>query len=95
MKVRCTHIDWDISDEDLFDNFGSTVDKNGFPYTARDLDLPAYDAIVEVEIDDDDWNDAVADFEESSIVADKLSDEYGWLVNSLVILEDGDAAKHD
>lgn len=89
MNVKCTHIDWDISDEDLLDNFGSTVDKNGLPYTAKALGLPAYDATVEVEIGDDEWNDAVAEMEESSIVADKLSDEYGWLVNSLKILEDG------
>ena len=88
IKVKCTHIDWDISDEDLIENFGSIVDDNGLPYTAKCLGLPAYDSIVEIEIDDDDWNDAVAEMEESSIVSDKLSDEYGWLVNSFMILKD-------
>lgn len=95
MKVRCTHIDWDITDEYLKEIFGSTVNKDGLPYTAKDLKLPTYDEEVEIEIDDEEWDAAVEDGEESYLVTNKLSDEYNWLINSLVILEDGDAAKHD
>ena len=69
MKFIVWHIDWDINDEDLMDNFGSTTDDNGLPYTAKDLGLPAWDAeeIVECDSEDD--------------IADTISDEYGWLVN--------------
>lgn len=94
MKVRCTHIDWDISDEDLLDNFGDTVDRNGIPFTAKDLGLPTWNDVVEVEIEDDDWDAAVENGEENCIVANELSDIYGWLINSLLVLEDDDAKSH-
>ena len=71
MKYRVSHIDWDINDEDLMDNFGSTTDDNGLPYTAKDLGLPAWDDEVEVLCDD------IED------VADVLTDKYGWCISGL------------
>ena len=82
MKIVCTNIDWDIEDEDLEENFGGTVDKNGLPYTAKDLGLPAWDDKVVVYIDDDDWNACEDDSEKSDMVCGELSENYGWLVNS-------------
>ena len=70
MRFKVWDIDWDISDEDLVDNFGSTVDDNGLPYTAKDLGLPARDKEVVVEC------------RSPEDVADAVSDEYGWLVNN-------------
>jgi hypothetical protein len=55
-------------------------DDNGLPVTAKDLGLPAYDESVEVECD------SVED------IADALSDEYGFCVNSFSV-ENSDADK--
>lgn len=70
-------------------------DDNGLPITAKDLGLPAYDEVVKVECDGEED------------IADVLSDEYGYCVNSFSILLDSDdydyfgnegegrAARHD
>lgn len=82
MKVVCTHIDWDISEEDLVDNFGDTVDKDGLPYTAKDLGLPTWDEEVVLELDDDDWEDVSSTGDEDEFICNELSEEYNWLINS-------------
>ena len=74
MKYRVNHIDWDIGDEDLMENFGSTTDDNGLPYTAKDLGLPAWDEEEVVECDSEEE------------IADAISDEHGWLVNGFNLL---------
>ena len=79
MRVRCTNIEWDISDDDLIDNFGSVVDDNGLPYTAKSLGLPAWDTEVVLDVDADVNDDDCLRDE----VLDALSDEYGWTVLSL------------
>ena len=55
-------------------------DDNGLPVTAKDLGLPAYDESVEVECDSEED------------IADALSDEYGFCVNSFSV-ENPDASK--
>lgn len=62
MIFKVTHIEWDIEDEGR--------DDNGLPITAKDLGLPAYDEVVQVECDSEDD------------IADALSDEYGFCVIS-------------
>lgn len=48
-------------------------DDNGLPVTAKDLGLPAYDEFVDVECDSEED------------IADALSDEYGFCVNSFSV----------
>ena len=75
-------IEWSISDEDRVDRFGSTVDDNGLPYTARDFGLP-FNATLDVDTESDAWKTAEKDGNEASCLIDMLSEEYGFLVDSV------------
>ena len=82
MKIVAWNIDWDIEEEDIEETFGSLTDKNGQPYTAKDFGLPTWDEKVELEIDDDDWDEFSDTGDEDNLICDQLSDKYGWLINS-------------
>ena len=80
MKLKVWNIEWDISDEDVEDAFGSLTDDNGLPYTTKDFGIPTIDEVVEIEVDDNDWDEVAGTPDEDEVVADALSDIYGWLV---------------
>lgn len=79
-RYKCWNIDWDITDENDDSEIGP-VDDNGLPITPKDLGLPAWDEKVIVELDDDEVED-VDEYEIADIICNKLSDEYGYLINS-------------
>lgn len=79
MKIKCTHIDWDVQEEDVYDYYEDD------DYRLREDQL--FDVKSElpdkltVEVNDADWEDC-DDCEEDQleVIANALTDETGWLV---------------
>ena len=72
-KVKVTNIDWDLSDcED-------SKDDNGLPVTAKDLGLPAWDEVVEIEVRKNYDNDDICE---------ALENEFSFCVNGFVVVKD-------
>lgn len=82
MKISCTNIEWDISDENVIQEFGSLRDDNDIPYTAKDFGLPAWDREVIVTISDNDWN-STDESDRTDLVCEELEAMYTWAVKGL------------
>ena len=74
IKIKCTNVEWDIDEDEEIPD-----------------DLPTS---VEILLDDEDdigdYLEAKESGDEDDFIANKLSDEYGYCVNSFEMEEDGE-----